>query len=108
MSSLSLPPITAGASDHLPGLISSSGKLELLDRMVRALLGGGHRVLIYSQFTRTLDILEDWLRGRHWGYCRIDGSVAGEGGGKRRDEGGSGWRCRCLLIFSLPLNTGNK
>lgn len=31
------------------------------------------RVLIYSQFTRTLDILEDWVAGRRWGYQRIDG-----------------------------------
>lgn len=31
------------------------------------------RVLIYSQFTRTLDILEDWVTGRGWGYERIDG-----------------------------------
>ena len=32
-----------------------------------------HRVLIYSQFTRTLDLLEDWLALRRWGYQRIDG-----------------------------------
>ena len=36
----------------------------------------GHRVLIYSQFTRTLDVLEVWLRRRGHGYQRIDGSVA--------------------------------
>ena len=41
------------------------------------LIQRGHRVLIYSQFTRTLDILEDWLSGRNWGYQRIDGSIAG-------------------------------
>jgi hypothetical protein len=32
-------------------------------------------VLIYSQFTRTLDILEDWVTGRGWGYERIDGEL---------------------------------
>jgi hypothetical protein len=36
------------------------------------------RVLIYSQFTRTLDILEDWLAGRGWGYERIDGEQRAE------------------------------
>lgn len=35
------------------------------------------RVLIYSQFTRTLDILEDWVAGRGWGYERIDGGSVG-------------------------------
>jgi SNF2 family DNA or RNA helicase len=33
-------------------------------------------VLIYSQFTKTLDILEDWLAMRRWGYQRIDGAAA--------------------------------
>lgn len=35
------------------------------------------RVLIYSQFTRTLDILEDWIAMRRWGYQRIDGESPG-------------------------------
>jgi SNF2 family DNA or RNA helicase len=34
-------------------------------------------VLIYSQFTRTLDILEDWVVGRGWGFERIDGECVG-------------------------------
>lgn len=37
----------------------------------------GHRVLIYSQFTRTLDVLACWLAKRRWGFQRIDGSVRG-------------------------------
>jgi chromodomain-helicase-DNA-binding protein 4 len=38
-----------------------SGKLLLLDKMMVKLKADGHRVLIYSQFTRMLDILEDWI-----------------------------------------------
>jgi hypothetical protein len=53
--------------------VAASGKLALLDHMMGRLRCGGHRVLIYSQFTRTLDVLEDWVRGRGWGYERIDG-----------------------------------
>jgi chromodomain-helicase-DNA-binding protein 4 len=34
-------------------------------------------VLIYSQFTRTLDVLEAWLLKRGWGFQRIDGKVRG-------------------------------
>ena len=32
-------------------------------------------MLIYSQFTMVLDILEDWLAGRGWAYFRLDGDV---------------------------------
>jgi len=42
-------------------LLENSGKLLLLDKMMTKLHAQGHRVLIYSQFTRMLDILEDWL-----------------------------------------------
>ena len=34
-------------------------------------------MLIYSQFTRTLDVLETWLHRRNWGYQRVDGGVRG-------------------------------
>ncbi len=42
-------------------LLEVSGKLLLLDKMMVKLKADGHRVLIYSQFTRMLDILEDWI-----------------------------------------------
>ena len=70
----------------LRSLISSSGKLELVDRMVTRLIKRGHRVLIFSQFTRVLDILEDWLHYRNIGYQRIDGAVAGASRQKRIDR----------------------
>lgn len=56
-------------------LIDCSGKLQLLDRMLRKLHKGKHRVLIFSQMTEMLTILEDYLRYRKWQYRRIDGSV---------------------------------
>lgn len=61
------------ASETTEQLVAASGKLSLLDKMMFKLKAGGHRVLIYSQFTRTLDVLEDWVVGRGWGYERIDG-----------------------------------
>ena len=58
-------------------LVSSSGKLKLLDRMLRHFFKHGHKVLIFSQFTTMLDIIEDFLilRGWHDQCCRIDGGV---------------------------------
>lgn len=35
----------------------------------------GHQVLIFSQMTRVLNIIEDYLNFRNWKYCRIDGST---------------------------------
>ncbi|KAJ1889464.1 putative ATPase [Kickxella alabastrina] len=57
-------------------LVRSSGKLLLLDRLLPELFANGHRVLIFSQFARVLDILEFYAELRSWKFCRIDGSVA--------------------------------
>lgn len=64
-------------SEELPEdtLIRSSGKLELLDRVLPKLLSFGHRMLIFSQFTTTLDILERYLNVRKIKYLRLDGST---------------------------------
>ncbi|KAK1242789.1 hypothetical protein MKX08_005601 [Trichoderma sp. CBMAI-0020] len=58
-------------------IVTASGKMLLLDRLLNHLFEHGHKVLIFSQFTTQLDILEDYcaeLRG--WKVCRIDGSIA--------------------------------
>ncbi|KAJ2785852.1 putative ATPase [Coemansia javaensis] len=57
-------------------LVQASGKLIVLDRLLPALFAGGHRVLIFSQFSRVLDILEFYAELRGWRFCRIDGAVA--------------------------------
>ncbi|CAO3677494.1 unnamed protein product [Rhizopus stolonifer] len=59
-------------------LIQSSGKLVLIDKLLRKLFEGNHKVLIFSQFTSCLDILSDYLRGRQYPHERIDGSVPSE------------------------------
>eukprot|EP00762_Andalucia_godoyi_P004324 ANDGO_05544.mRNA.1 putative chromatin-remodeling complex ATPase chain len=56
-------------------LITASGKLALLDRLLAKLKAQGSRVLIFSQMTRVLDILEDYLLFRGHEYCRIDGQT---------------------------------
>ena len=44
-------------------------------RLLKKLLSAGHRVVIFSQFTRTLDIVEDFLNLRGLGYFRLDGQT---------------------------------
>ncbi|XP_035687270.1 chromodomain-helicase-DNA-binding protein 1-like [Branchiostoma floridae] len=59
-------------------LIEASGKLFLLDQLLSYLKKKGHKVLVFSQMTRVLDILQDYLGYRGYSYERLDGSVRGE------------------------------
>ncbi|OAY53615.1 CHD3-type chromatin-remodeling factor PICKLE [Manihot esculenta] len=65
------------ASESYKQLVESSGKLQLLDKMMVKLKEQGHRVLIYSQFQHMLDLLEDYCTYKKWQYERIDGRVGG-------------------------------
>jgi len=57
------------------GLFRTSGKAEVLDRLLPKLVRFGHKVLIFSQFTSVLDILEDLLAWRGIASVRLDGQV---------------------------------
>ncbi|XP_057828466.2 probable helicase CHR10 isoform X4 [Cryptomeria japonica] len=59
-------------------LVQASGKLLILDALLQKLHLDGHRVLIFAQMTRTLDILQDYLELRRYSYERLDGSVRAE------------------------------
>ncbi|CAA2986759.1 CHD3-type chromatin-remodeling factor PICKLE [Olea europaea subsp. europaea] len=65
------------ANEFNKQLLDSSGKLQLLDKMMVKLKEQGHRVLIYSQFQHMLDLLEDYCNHKKWQYERIDGKVGG-------------------------------
>uniref|UniRef100_A0A915MGS9 Chromatin-remodeling ATPase INO80 n=2 Tax=Meloidogyne TaxID=189290 RepID=A0A915MGS9_MELJA len=54
-------------------LIKNSGKFVLLQKMLKRLKEQGHRVLIFSQMTKMLDILEDMMDFLGYKYERIDG-----------------------------------
>lgn len=59
----------------LRGLIMNSGKMVLLDKLLAKLRKDGHRVLIFSQMVRMLDILGDYLSIRGLPFQRLDGTV---------------------------------
>jgi SWI/SNF-related matrix-associated actin-dependent regulator of chromatin subfamily A member 5 len=63
------------ANTTLGELISASGKLAVLDKMLLSMFKNGNRTVIFSQFTSMLDILEDYCAMRGWKYCRFDGST---------------------------------
>ncbi|RLU23404.1 hypothetical protein DMN91_003608 [Ooceraea biroi] len=64
--------------DYLQQVIRGSGKLVLLDKLLVRLRDTGHRVLIFSQMVRMLDILGEYLQRRHFPFQRLDGSIKGE------------------------------
>ncbi|XP_070199132.1 chromodomain-helicase-DNA-binding protein 1-like [Littorina saxatilis] len=61
--------------DHL---IEASAKLVLIDRLLTWLSANDHKVLLFSQMTTMLDIIQDYLGYRGFTYERLDGSVRGE------------------------------
>jgi DNA helicase INO80 len=72
--SLVVPPIKR--------LIVDSAKLARLDDLLREIKHGGHRVLLYFQMTKMMDLVEEYLIYRQYKYLRLDGSSAI---GDRRD-----------------------
>lgn len=59
----------------LKGLVMSSGKMVLLEQLLTRLKKEGHRVLIFSQMVRILDILGDYLSIKGYQFQRLDGGV---------------------------------
>ncbi|NXC07479.1 SMCA1 protein, partial [Orthonyx spaldingii] len=59
-------------------LITNSGKMLVLDKLLAKLREQGSRVLLFSQMTRLLDILEDYCMWRGYEYCRLDGQTPHE------------------------------
>lgn len=59
----------------LEDLIGASGKLAVLDKLLCSLYQKSHRVVLFSQFTSVLDLLDDYARMRGWNFCRFDGST---------------------------------
>ncbi|KAH7648470.1 hypothetical protein FG379_002905 [Cryptosporidium bovis] len=59
-------------------VVENSGKMILMDRLIKKLINNGSRILIFSQMSRVLDILEDYCYMRKYPYCRIDGNTSGD------------------------------
>merc|ERR1712002_166752 len=64
--------------ERLEKLLRGSGKLLLLDKLLVRLQETGHRVLIFSQMVRMLDVLSEYLEIRRFSFQRLDGGIKGE------------------------------
>ncbi|KAI7905668.1 SNF2 family N-terminal domain-containing protein [Cokeromyces recurvatus] len=67
------PPFTT--DQHL---VDNCGKMVILDKLLKKCKAQGSRVLLFSQMSRVLDILEDYCWWKDYQYCRIDGQTSQE------------------------------
>lgn len=72
-----------------PGLLSEfnqrnieSAKFDLGKEYIRDILAEGHKLVVFSQFAKMLDFIQDWLTIENLPFERIDGTVTG----KKRNE----------------------
>ncbi|CAM8912260.1 unnamed protein product [Rhodiola kirilowii] len=56
-------------------IVGQCGKFRLLDRLLEKLFARKHKVLIFSQWTKILNIMEYYFSEKGFDVCRIDGSV---------------------------------
>lgn len=56
-------------------LVQSSGKMVLLMKLLPKLQSGGHKILIFSQMVKVLNLLEELLKLNNYSYERLDGST---------------------------------
>ncbi|KAI0961394.1 hypothetical protein AcV7_000503 [Taiwanofungus camphoratus] len=84
-------------------LIYDSAKLARLDSLLHELKAGDHRVLVYFQMTRMMDLMEEYLIYRQYKYLRLDGSSKLE---DRRDMVME-WQTRPdIFVFLLSTRAG--
>jgi len=83
--------------------VTDSGKLAKLDQLLFKLKEGGHRVLLYFQMTRMIDLMEEYLTYRNYKYCRLDGSTKLE---DRRDTVHDFQTRPDIFIFLLSTRAG--
>ena len=83
--------------------VSDCGKLARLDQLLRELKEGNHRVLLYFQMTRMIDLMEEYLTYRNYKYCRLDGSTKLE---DRRDTVADFQTRPDIFVFLLSTRAG--
>jgi SWI/SNF-related matrix-associated actin-dependent regulator of chromatin subfamily A member 5 len=79
-----------GAEEYGEHLVENCGKFKFMDRLLKKIAEKKEQVLLFTNFTSLLDILEDYCAMRGFKFCRLDGSTELE----ERD--------RCIREFTEP------
>jgi superfamily II DNA or RNA helicase len=80
---------------------NASGKLDLFGELLEEVVDGGHRVLVFSQFTSMLSLLKDKLAGEGIEYCYLDGSTTDRGAVVQRFQDTA-----AIPVFLISLKAG--
>lgn len=72
------PSVAYETDSYMEDLVEASGKLNVLDKLLKKLIAEKHKILLFSQFVIMLNILEDYCRMRGYKFCRIDGDTEQE------------------------------
>lgn len=80
--------------------IRESAKLDLLMDMLPEQLEEGRRILVFSQFTRMITLIEEELNARHIGYSKLTGQT------KKRDEAIELFKSGTVNVFLISLKAG--
>eukprot|EP00746_Dinoflagellata_sp_MGD_P000750 gnl/MRDRNA2_/MRDRNA2_101364_c0_seq1.p1 gnl/MRDRNA2_/MRDRNA2_101364_c0~~gnl/MRDRNA2_/MRDRNA2_101364_c0_seq1.p1 ORF type:complete len:831 (+),score=203.70 gnl/MRDRNA2_/MRDRNA2_101364_c0_seq1:112-2493(+) len=88
------------------GIVKASGKLEVLDRMLPKLLHFNHKVLIFSQFTTMLDILEAYMGWKGFKHVRLDGQVSHDERSRRIEQFKEDSQIKVFLLSSRAGGLG--
>ncbi|EDO39324.1 predicted protein, partial [Nematostella vectensis] len=102
-------PISRGMTVQFPEarLIQyDCGKLQTLDNLLRRLKAGKHRVLIFTQMTRMLDVLEKFLNYHGYVYLRLDGSTRVEQRQILMDRFNADSRIFCFILSTRSGGLG--
>lgn len=81
--------------------VEASGKVEAFAELLDEVLDGGHRVLVFSQFTSMLGLLREKLDSENIAYCYLDGSTLDRGAVVGRFQQNEG-----IPVFLISLKAG--
>ncbi|XEV06013.1 hypothetical protein FSHL1_011300 [Fusarium sambucinum] len=82
------------------------GKLQILEKLLRKLQAGGHRALIFTQMTKVLDILEQFLNIHGHKYLRLDGATKVEQRQILTDRFNNDPRILCFILSTRSGGLG--
>jgi SNF2 family DNA or RNA helicase len=80
---------------------NASGKLDLFSELLEEVLDGGHRALVFSQFTSMLALLKERLDAEGVEYCYLDGSTPDRGAVVQRFQDHA-----AIPVFLISLKAG--
>lgn len=82
------------------------GKLRELQLLMKRIIAGGHRALIFTQMTKMLDVLEAFLSYHGYKYLRLDGATRVEDRQNLMDRFNADCRITCFILSTRAGGLG--